>query len=97
MTLLLLTLLAAPYAHSYDTLLLVPVILALLRPVQAGWADPAVEIACWAFAIFPLFYFAGFHLGYFNGFTAIPVTLLGLAWHRHRVAATAGATLPVAA
>jgi hypothetical protein len=48
-------------------------------------------------AIFPLFYFAGFHLGYFNGFTAIPVTLLGLAWHRHRVAATAGATLPVAA
>lgn len=97
MTVLLLTLLAAPYAHSYDTLLLVPVILALLGSHYEGWVDPVVESALWAFAIFPLLYFSGFHLGYFNGFTAIPVVLLGVAWHRRRMAVSAGVTLAAAA
>lgn len=83
-TVLLLSLLAAPYAHSYDTLLLLPVVLVLLGTRQQGWSHPAVEAALWAFAILPVFYFAGFHLGYFNGFCAIPVALLGLAWHLHR-------------
>lgn len=97
LTLLLLTFVAAPYAHSYDTLLLLPVILALVGPQLAGWRHPAVEIAIWAFATVPLFYFAGFHLGYFNGFTAIAVALLGFAWHRTMAAAGNRDSMPVAA
>ena len=97
LTLLLLTLLAAPYAHSYDALLLLPVVLALLGAQAQRWADPPVEIALWAFAIFPVLYFAGLHVGYFNGFTAIPVALLGVAWHLRLRPAPAGSALAVAA
>ncbi|HSO93746.1 MAG TPA: glycosyltransferase family 87 protein [Candidatus Dormibacteraeota bacterium] len=97
LTLLLLTFLAAPYAHSYDTLLLIPVLVAMVGPRLAGWRDPAIEISLWAFAAFPIFYFAGFHIGYFNGFTAIPVTLLALAWHQARTGSRRSSTVPVAA
>ena len=97
LTVLLLTFLAAPYAHSYDTLLLLPVMLALVGPLLSGWRNPSVEIAIWAFATVPLFYFAGFHLGYFNGFTALPVALLGFAWQRRRAEAGSADRMPVAA
>jgi hypothetical protein len=97
LTLLLLTLLAAPYAHSYDTLLLIPVVVALVGPSQQGWRSPAVEAALWAFSIFPLLYFAGLHIGYFNGFTAIPVLVLAIAWHRARRNPAHESAMPVAA
>ncbi len=97
LTLLLLTIAAAPYAHSYDALLLLPVALALIGTRLDGWAHPSVEIALWAFAIFPVLYFAGFHIGYFNGFTAIPVLLLAIAWHRRGLPPAPAATLAVAA
>ncbi len=97
LTLLLLTLVAAPYAHSYDALLLLPVVLALLGATRQGWAEPRVEIALWAFAIFPVLYFAGLHVGYFNGFTAIPVALLALAWHQHARQEAAGSAMAIAA
>lgn len=97
LTLLLLTIAAAPYAHSYDALLLLPVVLVLLGPRLEGWAHPSAEIALWAFAIFPLLYFAGFHLGYFNGFTAIPVVLLAFAWHQRGRQPAAALVRPVAA
>ncbi|HEY8679218.1 MAG TPA: glycosyltransferase family 87 protein [Candidatus Dormibacteraeota bacterium] len=86
LTVLLLTVLAAPYAHSYDSLLLLPVLVVLLGPTLQGWRDAGVELALWAFVTLPLLYFAGFHVGYLNGFTAIPVVLLGLAWHRQVIA-----------
>ncbi|HEY0492524.1 MAG TPA: glycosyltransferase family 87 protein [Candidatus Dormibacteraeota bacterium] len=97
LTLLVLTFLAAPYAHSYDTLLLLPVVLVVVGPHLAGWRDPAVELALWAFAAIPILYFAGFHIGYFNGFTAIPVTLLAFAWHRFGGATSRRSSVPVAA
>jgi hypothetical protein len=96
LTVLLLAVLAAPYAHSYDSLLLLPVMVVLLGPTLRGFGDAAVELALWAFVTLPLLYFASFHLGALNGFTAVPVALLGLAWHRH-VIAPAPAPLEAAA
>jgi hypothetical protein len=76
-----------PYVHSYDALLLLPVVAFLLEPDLRGWADPFTELALWSFAIIPFGYFVGLHLGFFNGFTAIPVALLLFAWHRRVVMA----------
>jgi hypothetical protein len=45
-----------------------------------------VELAIWAFALCPLLYFTGLHLGPLNGFGAIPVALTAWAWHRRIVA-----------
>jgi len=73
-------------------------VVVLLGPRLEGWADPLVEITIWAFLILPLCYFLGLRFGYFNGFTAIPVALLLLAWHRQRVTrAPAHVTAAVAA
>jgi hypothetical protein len=82
LTLLLLWFALLPYVHSFDAILLLPVIAVLLGPELRGWGYAATEVAVWAFAIIPLAYFVGWHLGFFNGFTAIPVALLLLAWHR---------------
>jgi hypothetical protein len=82
LTVLIMFMAAAPYAHSYDTLLLVPVLLALIGPSLEGWKDLLTEVGMWTFMIMPLGYFLGFHLGYFNGFAAIPVVLLTVAWVR---------------
>jgi hypothetical protein len=54
----------------------------LLTRDLRGWGDATTEVALWAFATVPFAYFIGWHLGFFNGFTAIPVVLLLLAWHR---------------
>jgi hypothetical protein len=86
LTFLLLWFVLLPYVHSFDAILLLPVLAVLLQPEQRGWGDAATEAAVWAFAIVPFAYFVGWHLGYFNGFTAIPVALLLLAWHRRLVA-----------
>jgi hypothetical protein len=32
--------------------------------------------------VIPLLYFLGARLGYFNGFTVIPFSLLVIAWHQ---------------
>jgi len=93
LTLLLLWFALLPYVHSFDTILLLPVVAFLLEPDLRGWADPMTETALWAFAIIPFGYFVGWHVGFFNGFTAIPVVLLLLAWHR-RVVMAAPAALP---
>jgi len=85
LTLLLLWFAFLPYDHSYDAILLLPVLAVLLEPDLRGWADPLAETVLWAFAIVPFAYFVGLHLGFFNGFTAIPVALLLLAWHRRIV------------
>jgi hypothetical protein len=69
--------------HSFDAILLLPVLAVLLAADQRGWRDATTEAAVWAFAIVPFAYFVGWHIGFFNGFTAIPVALLLLAWHRH--------------
>ncbi|HYY88771.1 MAG TPA: hypothetical protein VFA49_08245, partial [Chloroflexota bacterium] len=66
----------------YDTLLLVPVMGWLLMPAGDGWRRLSVEYAAWAFAIIPFAYFLGLRAGYFNGFTAIAVIALLIAWHR---------------
>lgn len=71
-----------PYVHSFDAILLIPVVAFLLQPDLRGWGDPAVEVVLWVFAIVPFAYFVGLHVGFFNGFTALPVALLVLAWHR---------------
>src|SRR5207237_3964022 len=86
LTLLLVWLAALPFVQSYDMILLLPLVAVLLGPRLEGWADPLVEVTIWAFLIFPPCYFLWLRLGYFNGFTAIPVTLLLLAWHRRRLA-----------
>jgi Glycosyltransferase family 87 len=85
LTLLLLWFALLPYVHSFDAILLVPVIFVLLGPDLRGWADPLTEVAIWAFAIVPFGYFIGLRIGFFNGFTAVPVLLLLLAWHRRVV------------
>jgi len=85
LTLLLLWFVLLPYVHSFDAILLLPVLAFLLAPDQRGWGDLATEVAVWAFAIVPFAYFVGWHLGFFNGFTAIPIALLLLAWHRRVV------------
>jgi hypothetical protein len=82
LTLLLLWFVLLPYVHSFDALLLLPVLAVLLAPDLVGWGDPGAEVAVWAFATVPFAYFVGLHLGFFTGFTAIPVALLLLAWHR---------------
>jgi len=87
LTLLLLWFALLPYVHSYDAVLLLPVVAFLLEPDLSGWADPFTEVALWALAIVPFGYFVGWHVGFFNGFTAVPVALLLLAWHRRVVMA----------
>jgi hypothetical protein len=70
-----------PYVHSFDAILLLPLVTVLLGPSLRGWADPLTEIVVWAFAILPFGYFIGLRFGFFNGFSAIPVLVLLLAWH----------------
>ncbi len=85
LTLLLLWFALLPYVHSFDAILLLPVLAFLLENDLRGWVDPVAEVALWAFAIVPFAYFVGWHVGFFTGFTAIPVALLLLAWHRRVV------------
>lgn len=82
LSLLLLWFAFLPYVHSFDAILLLPVVAFLLQPDLSGWADPLTELALWSFAVIPFGYFVGLHLGFFNGFTAVPVALLLIAWHR---------------
>ena len=82
LSLLLLWLAALPFVQSYDLVLLTPVVLTLLRPDGSGWRDHLLEATVWAFALFPFLYFLGARIGFFNGFTAIPVAMLVVAWHR---------------
>jgi hypothetical protein len=74
-----------PYVHSFDAILLLPVVAFLLGPGLEGWTDPLTEVTLWAFTIVPFAYFLGLRIGFFNGFTAIPLLLLVLAWHRRVV------------
>jgi hypothetical protein len=97
LSLLLIWLAFMPFVQSYDMILLLPVIAVLLGARLEGWADPLVEATVWTFATIPLCYFLGLRLGYFNGFTAIPVTLLLIAWHRRRLAAASVALPPAVA
>ena len=82
LTLLIIWLFALPFVQSYDLVLLLPTIALLLGPRLEGWEDPVVELTVWGFAVIPLLYFLGARLGYFNGFTVIPFSLLVIAWHR---------------
>jgi hypothetical protein len=90
LTLLLMWFVLLPYVHSFDAILLLPVLAVLLAPDLRGWGDPTTELAVWALAIVPFAYFIGWHLGFFNGFTAIPIAVLLLAWHRAVVIPAAG-------
>lgn len=72
-----------PFVQGYDMILLLPVLAVLLGPTLAGWTEPVVEASVWAFLLFPLGFFLGLRIGFFNGFTAVPVAFLVLAWHRH--------------
>jgi hypothetical protein len=89
LTLLIIWLFALPFVQSYDLILLLPVVGLLLGPRLAGWDDRLVELTVWGFAVIPLLYFLGLRLGYFNGFTAIPFSLLVIAWHRRMLARSA--------
>ena len=82
LSLLIIWLFALPFVQSYDLILLLPAIALLLGPRLDGWADPLVELTVWGFAVIPLLYFLGARLGYFNGFTVIPFSLLVIAWHQ---------------
>ncbi|HXN03217.1 MAG TPA: glycosyltransferase family 87 protein [Candidatus Acidoferrum sp.] len=82
LTLLIIWLFALPFVQSYDLVLLLPVMALLLGPRLDGWADPLVELTVWGFAVIPLLYFLGARVGYFNGFTVIPFSLLVIAWHQ---------------
>lgn len=82
LTLLIIWLFALPFVQSYDLVLLLPAVALLLGPRLDGWEDPLVELTIWGFAVIPLLYFLGARLGYFNGFTVIPFSLLVIAWHR---------------
>jgi hypothetical protein len=95
LTLFLLWFVLLPYVHSFDAILLLPMVAFLLAADLRGWGDASTEIAVWAFATVPFAYFVGWHIGFFNGFTAIPIALLLLAWHR-RVVIPAPAVLPQA-
>src|SRR5256714_11975326 len=95
LTLLLLWFAFLPYVHSFDAIVLLPVLAVLLEKDLRGWADPVAEVALWAFAIVPFAYFVGWHVGFFTGFTAIPDVVLLLAWHR-RVVVTRPAAVPQA-
>ncbi len=82
LTFLLLWFALLPYVHSFDAILLLPVLAVLVAADQRGWGDATTEATIWAFAIIPFAYFVGWHVFFFNGFTAIPMALLLLAWHR---------------
>ena len=97
LTVLLLWLAALPFVQSYDLVLLTPVVLVLLGPDLSGWRDRLVELTLWAFMIVPFFYFLGARIGFFNGFTAIPMALLLYAWHRRALDAGAPAGVDAAA
>jgi len=84
-----------PYVHSFDAIVLLPLLAVLLGPDQRGWGNVTTEAALWAFAIVPFAYFVGWHVFFFNGFTAIPIALLLLAWHR-RVVMPGPAVIPEA-
>ena len=88
LTLLIIWLFALPFVQSYDLILLLPAVGLLLGPRLDGWADVLVELTVWGFVI-PLLYFLGARLGYFNGFTVIPFSLLVIAWHRRILARSA--------
>lgn len=87
LTVLLIWMSGLPFVQSYDMILLAPVVAVLLGPDLRGWSHPSVEVAIWAFATIPFAYFLGLRVGFFNGFTAIAVSLLLIAWHRHGVRA----------
>jgi hypothetical protein len=89
LTLLIIWLFALPFVQSYDLILLLPAIALLLGPRLDGWDDVLVELTVWGFAVIPLLYFLGARLGYFNGFTVIPFSLLVIAWHRRMLARSA--------
>jgi Glycosyltransferase family 87 len=97
LSLLLIWLAFMPFVQSYDMVLLLPVVAVLLGADLEGWADPRVEVTLWAFVILPLGYFLGFRLGYFNGVTAIPVTMLLLSWHTRLASPPMAVTPAVAA
>lgn len=82
LTLLIIWLFALPFVQSYDLVLLLPALAVLLGPRLDGWEDPLVELTVWGFTVIPLLYFLGARVGYFNGFTVIPFSLLVIAWHR---------------
>jgi hypothetical protein len=82
LTLLIIWLFALPFVQSYDLVLLLPAMALLLGPQLDGWEDPLVELTVWGFTVIPLLYFLGARVGYFNGFTVIPFSLLVIAWHR---------------
>jgi hypothetical protein len=82
LTLLIIWLFALPFVQSYDLVLLLPAMALLLGPRLDGWEDPLVELTVWGFAVIPLLYFLGARLGYFNGFSVIPFSLLVIAWHQ---------------
>jgi hypothetical protein len=86
LTLLIIWLFALPFVQSYDLILLLPVAALLLGPRLDGWNDVLVELTIWGFAVIPLLYFLGARLGYFNGFSVIPFSLLVVAWHRRILA-----------
>jgi Glycosyltransferase family 87 len=86
LTLLIVWLFALPFVQSYDLILLLPAMAVLLGPRLEGWNDLLVELSVWGFAVIPLVYFLGARLGYFNGFSVIPFSLLVLAWHRKMLA-----------
>jgi hypothetical protein len=89
LTLLIIWLFALPFVQSYDLILLLPAVALLLGPRLDGWDDVLVELTVWGFAAIPLLYFLGARLGYFNGFTVIPFSLLVIAWHRRMLAPSA--------
>jgi hypothetical protein len=97
LTVLLLWFALLPYVHSFDAILLLPVVAFLLRPDFGGWSNPLTEIMVWSFAILPFAYFIGLRIGFFNGFTAVPVALLLLAWHQRAVSPPAERASTVAA
>jgi Glycosyltransferase family 87 len=82
LTVLILWLFALPFVQSYDLILLLPAVAVLLGPRLDGWDDLTVELTIWGFAAIPLLYFLGARMGYFNGFTVIPFSVLLVAWHR---------------
>ncbi|HEV2014597.1 MAG TPA: glycosyltransferase family 87 protein [Candidatus Dormibacteraeota bacterium] len=89
LTLLIIWLFALPFVQSYDLILLLPAIAVLLGPRLDGWDDLLVELTVWGFVVIPLLYFLGARLGYFNGFTVIPFSVLVIAWHRRMLARSA--------
>lgn len=97
LTLLLVWLFALPFVQSYDLILVLPLVAILLGSRLEGWEQPLTEVMLWTLATVPIVYFLGLRLGYFNGFSAIPVTILFLAWHRYRVAPPSRALLDQAA